>query len=292
MSMWRMVASEVRVAARACSLRRSGEPDLGGDGGQGIDDERDVRIQIRPELDGAPVDVVAIDRAREGFIFQLLLHGRGLHARDDLAGTHERAGVDEAGQLVAGVERPVEQASAWHARVVGVGEDRVHDRYRNASGAQDLGALHRMVWRAWVHLVIEVVEHAGDAPLFGVFTVPPGVCAHRRLDRPGVFAEAVAVGELRQDRPGRRAIHYVRVTCFSVRHLSMDFLEKMKLPSTSMQGMPRWTASWVSAASSMARYVEASRTLITSFGVTGPPPPLWPPCAAPRPRFRAGAGAR
>src|SRR5213594_4351908 len=110
MSIWRIVAREVRVAAPASSLRRSGEADLGGDGGQGIDDERDVRVQIHPELDGSTVDVVAIDRAREGFVLQLLLHRSGLHARDDLTGTHERAGVDESGQLVAGVERPVEQA--------------------------------------------------------------------------------------------------------------------------------------------------------------------------------------
>src|SRR5262249_9972495 len=291
MSMWRIVASELRVAAPASSLCRSSEPDLGGDGGQGIHDERDVRVQIHPELDGSAVDVVAIDRAREGFVLQLFLHRPGFHPGDDLAGAHERAGVDEPGQLVAGVQRSVEQASAWHARVVGVGEDRIHDRFRNASGVQDLRAFHRMLWRPRVHLVVEVMEHAGDAPLFGVFTVPPGVRAHRRLDRPGVLAEAVALGELGQDRPGRRAVHYVRVTCFCVRHLSMDFLEKTKLPLISIQGIPRWTASWVSAASSMARYVEASRTLITSFGVTGPPP-LWPPCATPRPRLRAGAGVR
>src|SRR5207245_8583129 len=73
MSTWRIVASEVRVAAPASWLRRSGEPDLGGDGGQGFDDERDVRIEIHPELGGSAVDVVAIDRTREGLVLQLFL---------------------------------------------------------------------------------------------------------------------------------------------------------------------------------------------------------------------------
>src|SRR5207249_5530101 len=178
------------------------------------------------------------------------------------------------------------------ARVVGVGQDRVHDRLGHAAGTEYLGALHRMVRRTGMHLVVEVVEHAGDAPRLGIFAVASSVRAHRRLHGSGVLAQAVAVGELGQDRPGRGAIHYLRVTCLCVRHLSMDFFEKSQLPLTSMQGMPRWAASCVSVASSIARYVEASRTLITSFGVTGPPPPLWPPCAAPRPPLRVGAGAR
>src|SRR2546427_9916809 len=101
MSRWRMVAREVRVAAPASWLRRSGEPDLGGDGGQGFDDERDVRIEIHPELGGSAVDVVAIDRTREGLVLQLFLHRRGFQTRDDLAGPDEGAGVDESGQLVA-----------------------------------------------------------------------------------------------------------------------------------------------------------------------------------------------
>src|SRR5438046_7531442 len=114
MSTWRIVASEVRVAAPASWLRRSGEPDLGGDGGQGFDDERDVRIEIHPELGGSAVDVVAIDRTREGLVLQLFLHRRGLQTRDDLAGPDEGAGVDESGQLVAGVEGAIEQALARH----------------------------------------------------------------------------------------------------------------------------------------------------------------------------------
>src|SRR6266704_2906605 len=85
MSTWRIVASEVRVAAPASWLRRSGEPDLGGDGGQGFDDERDVRIEIHPELGGSAVDVVAIDRTREGLVLQLFLHRRGLQTRDEKA---------------------------------------------------------------------------------------------------------------------------------------------------------------------------------------------------------------
>src|SRR6267378_1551013 len=92
---------EVRVAAPACSLPRSGEADLGGDGGQGIDDEADVRVQIHAELDDSTVDVVAIDRSRERLVLELLFHRRRFHARDDdLAGADEGAGVDESRQFV------------------------------------------------------------------------------------------------------------------------------------------------------------------------------------------------
>src|SRR5215475_1742055 len=47
----------------------------------------------------------------------------------------------------------------------------------------------------------------------------------------------------------------------------MDFFEKTQAPSTSRQGIRRSAASDVRVASSMARYLEASLTLITSFGV-------------------------
>ena len=56
-----------------------------------------------------------------------------------------------------------------------------------------------------MHLVVEVVEHAGDAPPLGVLAVALGVGAHRGLDGPGVLAQAIALGELREERPGLRA---------------------------------------------------------------------------------------
>src|SRR2546427_12729570 len=101
MSRWRMVAREVRVAAPASWLRRSGEPDLGGDGGKGFDDERDGRIEIHPELGGSAVDVVAIDRSREGLVLQLFLHRRCFQTGVDLAGAAEGAGGHESAEIFA-----------------------------------------------------------------------------------------------------------------------------------------------------------------------------------------------
>src|SRR3989442_1302900 len=54
----------------------------------------------------------------------------------------------------------------------------------------------------------------------------------------------------------------------------MDFFEKTQAPLTSRQGIRRSVASRSSVASSIARYVQASCTLIMSFVVTVPPPSL------------------
>ncbi len=69
---------------------------------------------------------------------------------------------------------------------------------------QDLGALHRMVRRPRVHLVVEVVQHPGDAPPLDVLAVALGVRAHRGLHGPGVLAQAIALRELGEQRPGLR----------------------------------------------------------------------------------------
>src|SRR5262245_48420291 len=88
--------------------------DLGSDPGQGGDDERDVPVQLDAQLGGAPVDIVAIDGARESLVPQLLAHGADLQAADDPARPHQRAGMDEAGKLIARVERPVDPGDPGH----------------------------------------------------------------------------------------------------------------------------------------------------------------------------------
>src|SRR5262245_7664237 len=109
-----------------------------------------------------------------------------------------------------------------------------------------------MVRRARVHLVVEVVEHTGHAPRLDVLVVAGGVGPHRGLDGAGVLAEAVALRELGEDRPGLVARdHWRRVCC--PRHLSMDFLEKIQAPSSWSDGMRRSVASDASARSSMPR---------------------------------------
>src|SRR5262249_914760 len=101
-----------------------------------------------------------------------------------------------------------------------------------------------------MHLVIEVVEHAGDTPREGVLAVARGVGAHGRLDGQGVLAEAVGLGEFGQEGPGALAVHQALAR---VRHLSMDFFQNTHWPSCPRAGMGRSAARRSSAAASMER---------------------------------------
>src|SRR5205823_14293520 len=145
---------------------------------------------------------------------------------------------------------------------------------------------------ARVHLVVEVVEHARHPPRVRILAVLRRVGPHRGLDGAGVLAEAVALGELGEDRPGVLAGDHVRRCCW-LRHLSIDFFENTQLPSCWSDGMRRSVASRARVVSSIARYVEASLRLRTSFGVTGAPPPPPPSSfAASRARPPACGSAR
>src|SRR3990172_3779212 len=102
------------------------------------------------------------------------------------------------------------------------------------------------------------------------------------------FAEAVAPGDLGEDGPGGVAADHGRRACW-LRHLSIDFLEKTQAPLSWSEGVRRSVASCARVRSSIARYVEASLMLSTSFGVTNVPPPCV--CAAsPRPPRARGSG--
>src|SRR6266571_7426442 len=123
MSTWMIVAGPGASATTA--LRRgSREADRRGDGGQRGDHEADVLVEVHAQLQGASIDVQAVDRAREAFVLELLLHRAGLEPRDGAPGPHERAGGDEARELIAGVEAAVEQGDSRTAGVVGVRSDR------------------------------------------------------------------------------------------------------------------------------------------------------------------------
>src|SRR5215470_13892037 len=120
--------STVRIAGAdpAMGLAR-GAPEAEGRGGvrQRLHEESQVGIERHAELLGAAVDVVPVDRSREALVLELLDHRRGLEPGDGAAGANERARGDEAGGLVAGVKRAVEEGAARAARVVGVSKDRV-----------------------------------------------------------------------------------------------------------------------------------------------------------------------
>ena len=81
-----------------------------------------------------------------------------------------------------------------------------------------------------MHLVVEVVEHAGDTPGVRVGAVAAGIRAHRHLDGEGVLAQAIGAGELGENRP-RGVAAQARAGVWRAFHLSMDFLENSHLPS-------------------------------------------------------------
>src|SRR5262249_41050154 len=141
MSTWMMVRKE--GAGPTAGLRGgAAETDAGGDGGEGADHEADVLVEIDPELLGPAIHVVAIHRAREALVLELLLHRPRLEPGDGPPRAHEGASGDEARQLVAGIETAIEERDSGEAGVVGVGEDGVHDLGRRAAGEEDLRALH------------------------------------------------------------------------------------------------------------------------------------------------------
>src|SRR3990172_4761778 len=237
---------------------------------QGAGHEADMLVEVHAQLLGAAVDILSVDGAREALVLELLLDRARLEPRDGAPGTHQGAGGDEARELVAGVQPAVEKGDPRIARVVGVGTDRVDDVGRHASRQQYLGALYGMLRRDRVHLVVEVVEHAGRAPRLGVLAVACRIGPHGGLDGQRVLAEAVGLGELRQQDPGAVVVHQDRER---VRHLSIDFLENPHCPSCPSAGMRRSAAIRLSVSASMERYVDASVTVIVSLGITSLTPP-------------------
>src|SRR3970040_1033540 len=108
---------------------------------QGADHEVDMLVEVRAQLLGAAVDVLAVDRAGEALVLELLLHRARLEPRDGPSGPHQRARDGEARDLVAGVEPAVEKGDPRVPRVVGVGEDRVDDCRVHAPRQQQLAGL-------------------------------------------------------------------------------------------------------------------------------------------------------
>ena len=123
-----------------------------------------------------------------------------------------------------------------------MGEDGVHDLFGYPPRAQDLRALERMLGRGGVYLVVEVVEHPGDAPGRRIRAVTAGIGPHGRFHRERVLAQAVGVGEFGEDTPGGGAIdhlgtgegeavlHQARAVGWRAFHLSMDFLDRSHWP--------------------------------------------------------------
>ena len=147
----------------------------------------------------------AVDRRGEALVLEPLDHRARLQGGDP-AGPHQAAGHDEAGDLVAGQERPVEGGLVGHVPAGVVGGDGVRDGLLTALAQPGDDAV-RVIVRPL--LVIGVVQHAGDAPgvlLGGAGAVAVRGRAHDQLDRPGVAPERVSLGPGAEVGPGGVAI--------------------------------------------------------------------------------------
>ena len=126
----------------------------------------------------------------------------------DALGAHVGAGHDEARQLVDGVERLLHRRLARDVEEVGVRGDGAHELGREAL-ALELGHARPRVAVLGVHvgvaLVVEVVEHAHEAPFLLVAVEAGRVGAHRGLDRQDVLAQGRRFGPLAEKGPCLRA---------------------------------------------------------------------------------------
>src|SRR5438270_11473025 len=133
-----------------------------------LDAAAHVLFEFDAEFGDALAYVLAVDRAREVFILQLLLDGRDLHVVKALRRAHERAGDEEAAQLVRGEEGAGHRRVARHARVGRVAEDGADDAVGVAAPAKDDGTLEGVLFGRGEHLVVEVMQKPDDAPLVNV----------------------------------------------------------------------------------------------------------------------------
>src|SRR6202012_2417576 len=157
-------------------------------------------------------DIVAVDAAGEGFVFELFADAGGFDIVDRFAGFDEGAGGEEAGELVAGEENFVQMREARGAGVLGVAEDGVTDLRRPATLFEDADADVGMLLRGGVAFVVEVVQQAGGSvELNALRSVIADeaeaqdllltVGADAAFDGEGVLEQAGALGELVEERP-------------------------------------------------------------------------------------------
>ena len=160
----------------------------------------DVVVELEAQLLGAAVDLVAVDAGCEGGLLELLPHRLRLEGLDPV-GPDQPAGVDEAGELVAGEERLLELRVPLHVQVLRVREDRLDELLRVALLAEDRSAVLRVLVERGVDLVVEVVEEGGRAPEFLVLAEVAGVPADRRLDGERVPSQRLGLRVLREGLP-------------------------------------------------------------------------------------------
>ena len=115
-------------------------------------------VQLDAQLGGALRHVLPVHARGEGGLLELLAHALRLERREPL-GSHGRAGADEAGELVAGVQRVLELALAAHLdEVIGVREHRADEPFGIAELTQHGSSVLRVAIERRMPLVVEVVQ--------------------------------------------------------------------------------------------------------------------------------------
>ena len=160
-----------------------------------------VLVELHPEPVGPVVDVLPVHAGRERGLLQLLPDGLRLERLDPVR-PHEPAGVDEAGELVAGEEGPLQRGIAREAEVRAVREDALDHLLGVALLAQDRCPLLRMLVQRGVDFVVEVVQERGHPPELLVLSETLCVRAHGGLDRECVAQQRLALGVAVEGLPG------------------------------------------------------------------------------------------
>src|SRR5262249_28846900 len=130
------------------------------------------------------------------------------HFSQRFVGLDQRAGGDEPGQFVAGVERLFHLALAFDAAVIRVGENGATNLLGIAAFFQDLVADERVFRRRGIFFIVKVVEQPDDGPLFFILAKLAGVGSHAGFHRQHVLAQALRLGKLAHQVPGCFAVHH------------------------------------------------------------------------------------
>lgn len=177
------------------------------------------------------IDIVAVDAAGEGFVFELLFDSSYFHVGDGFRWFDQGAGGQEAGQLVAGEENLVEVRDARNAGVLRMAEDGGACFSGPAEALKLADADERVFLGRGVLFVVEVVEQgSGCVESYQTVALTPVIGAgeaeavsfgfavggYAGFDGKGMFAEAFALGPLVEQGEGGLAAEGV-FGCDSVR---------------------------------------------------------------------------
>ena len=174
---------------------------------KGRDAKGDVFFERNTEFLGATANVVAIDAAREGFVFETAFYGIDLEVEDAFGRADVSAGGKKAGEFVAGEEYVFQRRLARHIAIVGVRENGADNFAGVAVLAENLSAMSWMFFIGGMSfvrpaLVIEIVEKGGKAPGLFIGALLAGIGANAGFDGEHVFTKRFRLRVFAKQIPG------------------------------------------------------------------------------------------